>query len=56
MTFLDGHAGDDTNSLDIRSQAYGDDTDWNALTTPDILENPDTAFVWSKWERLELWF
>lgn len=55
MLFLDGYAGDRPWLLDIRSQGYGDDEDWDGLTPDDILENSDTAFVWSKWEPLELW-
>jgi hypothetical protein len=56
MLFLDGHAGDGPDLLDIRSQGYGDDYDWDGLTTEDVLEDEDNAFVWTKWERLELWF
>lgn len=55
MLFLDGYAGDHPNLLDIRSQGYGDNTDWDGLTTDDVLEDDNTAFVWSKWEPLELW-
>ena len=55
MLFLDGYAGDDKDLLDIRSQGYGEDNDWHGLTEDDILEDDDTAFVWSKWEPLELW-
>ncbi len=55
MLFLDGYAGDHPNLLDVRSQGYGDDNEWDGLTTDDVLENSDTAFVWSKWEPLELW-
>ena len=55
MLFLDGYAGDDPSLLDIRSQGYGDDNDWNGLTTDDVLEDKDTAFVWTKWEPMELW-
>jgi hypothetical protein len=54
MLFLDGYAGDHPNLLDIRSQGYGDDTAWDGLTTDDVLEDDNTAFVWSKWEPLEL--
>ena len=55
MLFLDGYAGDRPRLLDIRSQGYGDDNDWDGLTAEDVLENTDTAFVWKKWEPLELW-
>lgn len=55
MLFLDGYAGDGPNQLDIRSQGYGDDDDWDGLTDEDVLEDEDTAFVWTKWEPLELW-
>lgn len=58
MLFLDGHAGDRPGLLDIRSQGYGEDSDWDGLTHEDIFscdEGDDAAFVWSKWEPLELW-
>lgn len=55
MLFLDGFAGDGPHLLDIRAQGYGDDDNWDGLTTDDVLEDSDTAFVWSKWEPLELW-
>jgi len=55
MLFLDGYAGDGPGLLDIRSQGYGEDNDWDGLTTEDVLEDEDTAFVWTKWEPLELW-
>jgi hypothetical protein len=55
MLFLDGYAGDRPWLLDIRSQGYGDDNDWDGLTVEDVLEDEDTAFVWKKWEPLELW-
>lgn len=55
MLFLDGYAGDFPGWLDIRSQGYGDDDLWDGLTTEDVLEDEDTAFVWTKWEPLELW-
>lgn len=55
MLFLDGYAGDHPNLLDVRSQGYGEDNDWDGLTTDDVLEDNDTAFVWTKWEPLELW-
>jgi len=55
MLFLDGYAGDRAWLLDIRSQGYGDDDDWDGLTEEDVLDNTDTAFVWKKWEPLELW-
>lgn len=54
MLFLDGYAGDGPNLLDIRSQGYGDDNEWDGLTTDDVLEDIDTAFVWTKWEPFEL--
>ena len=56
MLFLDGYAGDDPSLLDIRSQGYGEDSDWDGLTHEDVLEDENTAFVWTKWEPLELWF
>lgn len=55
MLFLDGYAGDHPNLLDIRSQGYGEDNLWDGLTQDDVLQDHDTAFVWSKWEPLELW-
>ena len=55
MLFLDGYAGDDKNLLDIRSQGYGEDNDWDGLTEDDVLENEDTAFLWAKREPFELW-
>ena len=55
MLFLDGYAGDHPNLLDIRSRGYGTDNDWDGLSEDDVLEDPDTAFVWQKWEPLELW-
>ena len=55
MLFLDGYAGDHPTFLDIRSQGYGEDTDWDGLTDEDVLEDENTAFVWTKWESLELW-
>ena len=58
MLFLDGHAGDGPGLLDIRSQGYGEDSDWDGLTHDDIFscdEGSDAAFVWTKWEPLELW-
>ena len=55
MLFLDGYAGDHPNLLDIRSQRYGTDNDWDGLTPDDVLEDENTAFVWTKWEPLELW-
>ncbi len=51
MIFLDGRPW----LLDIRSQGYGEDNNWNGLTHEDVLQDPDTTFVWSKWEPLELW-
>jgi hypothetical protein len=41
--------------LDIRSQGYGEDDDWDGLDAECIFEDEDTVFVWSKWEPLELW-
>ncbi len=55
MLFLDGYAGDGSDLLDIRSQGYGDDYDWDGLTVDDVIEDENTAFVWEKWEPLELW-
>jgi len=55
MLFLDGYAGDHPNLLDIRSQGYGEDDEWDGLTEDDVLEDEHTAFVWTKWEPLELW-
>jgi len=58
MLFIDGYASDGSGLLDIRSQGYGDDNLWHGLTYSDIFstdEAEDAAFVWSKWEPLELW-
>jgi len=58
MLFLDGWAGDGPILLDVRSQGYGDDDDWDGLTADDIFscdEGLDAAFVWTKWEPLEIW-
>jgi hypothetical protein len=55
MLFLDGYAGDAPGLLDIRSQGYGDDDQWHGLTHDDVLAEPNTTFVWTKWEPLELW-
>lgn len=60
MLFLDGHAGDAPGLLDIRSQGYGEDDMWDGLTYDDVLNNTneppgESAFVWTKWEPLELW-
>ncbi len=60
MLFLDGYAGDGPGLLDIRSQGYGEDDDWDGLTYDDVLDNTEelpgeAAFVWTKWEPLELW-
>lgn len=56
MLFLDGYVGDHPWLLDIRSQGYGEDTAWDGLTHEDIFQDgDDTAFVWKKWEPLELW-
>lgn len=55
MLFMDGYAGDGPGLLDIRSQGYGEDNEWDGLTTEDVLEDENTAFVWTKWEPLELW-
>lgn len=52
MLFLDGHAGDGPGLLDIRSRGYGEDDLWDGLTTDDVLENENTAFVWTKWNHL----
>ena len=55
MLFLDGYAGDAHGLLDIRSRGYGEDDQWDGLTLDDVLEDENTAFVWTKWEPLELW-
>ena len=55
MLFLDGYAGDEPHLLDIRSQGYGEDDLWDGLTDDDVIEDENTAFVWIKWEPLELW-
>ena len=55
MLSLAGPAGDGPGLLDIRSQGYGDDDLWDGLTPQDVLEDENTAFVWQKWEPLELW-
>ena len=58
MLFLDGHAGDGPGLFDIRSQGSGDDSDWDGLTYDDIFsceEGEDAAFVWTRWEPIELW-
>ena len=55
MLFLDGYAGDAPGLLDIRSQGYGEDSDWDGLDVEVSFEDPDTIFVWSKWEPFELW-
>jgi hypothetical protein len=56
MLFLDGYAGDAPGLLDIRSQGYGEDSNWDGLTHDDVLQDDNTAFVWTKWEPLELWY
>ncbi|MEQ1607195.1 MAG: hypothetical protein ABL999_20220 [Pyrinomonadaceae bacterium] len=55
LLFLDGYAGDDPYLLDVRSQGYGEDGLWVRLTDDDVMEDKNTAFVWTKWEPLELW-
>ncbi len=55
MLFIDGYAGDHPNLLDVRSQGYGEDEEWDGLTHEDVIEDESTAFVWTKWEPLELW-
>lgn len=55
MLFLDGYAGDAPGLLDIRSQGYGEDSDWDGLVAEVLFEDSDTIFVWSKWEPFELW-
>lgn len=55
MLFFDGYAGDHPNLLDIRSQGYGEDDDWEGLDRECVFEDEDTIFIWSKWEPLELW-
>ena len=54
LLFLDGYAGDAPGLLDIRSQGYGVDNLWDGLTPDDVLEDSNTAFVWQKWEPIEL--
>jgi len=55
MLFLDGYAGDASGLLDIRSQGYGEDSDWHGLDAECVFEDENTIFIWSKWEPLELW-
>lgn len=55
MLFLDGYAGDHPNLLAVYSKGYGEGPCWHGLTADDVLEDEDTAFVWSKWEPIELW-
>lgn len=55
MLFLDGYAGDHPNLLDIRSQGYGEEDQWDGLDTDCVFEDEDTIFIWSKWEPLEHW-
>lgn len=58
MFFIDGYAGDGPGLLDIRSQGYADDECWHGLTQSDIFstdEGDEAAFVWTRWEPLELW-
>lgn len=55
MLFIDGYAGEGVDLLDVRSQGYGEDDLWDGLTENDVIEDEDTAFVWTKWEPLELW-
>ena len=58
MFFLDGDAGDAGDApglLDIRSQGYGEDADWDGLTHDDVFQDENAAFVWTKWQPLELW-
>ncbi len=54
MLFLDGYAGDGPGLLDVRSQGYGEDNLSDRVTADDVLEDEETAFVWTKWETLEL--
>jgi len=37
--FLDGYVSAHVNLLDIRSQGYGEDDDWDGLTEDDVLED-----------------
>ncbi len=55
MLFIDGYAGDYPGLLDIRSQGYGQDDEWDGLTDEDIIEDDNTAYVSTTWEPLELW-
>ena len=57
MLFMDGYAGDGPDLLAVYSHGYGDGPCWYGLTDEDVLdiECTDTAFVWTKWEPLELW-
>ncbi|MBK9163993.1 MAG: hypothetical protein IPM21_08780 [Acidobacteria bacterium] len=55
MLFLDGYAGDHPNLLSVYSKGYGEGPCWHGLTPDDVLEDANTAFVWTKWEPIELW-
>lgn len=55
MLFIDGYAGDHPNLLDVRSQGYGQDDEWDGLTDEDIIEDDNTAYVSTTWEPFELW-
>lgn len=55
MLFLDGYAGDAPGLLDIRSQGYGEDSEWDGLDAECVFEDKNTIFIWTKWEPLELW-
>lgn len=58
MLFFDGCAGDGPGLLDVRALGYADDELWHGLTHTDVFStdhDSDAAFIWSKWEPLELW-
>lgn len=59
MLFADGYAGDGPDLLDVRSQGYGDDDDWDGLTKEDVGggdEDDDTEnfYVADDWAPFEL--
>lgn len=55
MLFIDGYAGDHPNLLDVRSQGYGQDYEWDGLTDEDVIEDHNTTYVSTTWQPLELW-